>query len=224
MPARRDADGNLVIEEPRKVGNVEVRPDEPTAPRPDREAVPGRPVAGPPADADPYEARTVTARSRTAADPTEPAGDARTRIYRPGARPPQPVPETPAAAAPPRTDAAMDDPPAGWLVVVRGPGKGNVLTVGHGSNAIGREPDERIRIDFGDETISRRGHATVTYDPRGKTFYVQHGGGKNLTYLEDAPVLSPTKLAGFSRIQVGDTLLLFVPLCGERFDWETEGA
>lgn len=118
----------------------------------------------------------------------------------------------------------MDDPPAGWLVVVRGPGQGNVLTVGHGANAIGREPDERIRIDFGDETISRRGHATVTYDPRGKTFYVQHGGGKNLTYLEDAPVLALTKLTGFSRIQVGDTLLLFVPLCGERFDWESERA
>ena len=56
---------------------------------------------GPPADADPYEARTVTSRSRTAAGPTEPAGDARTRIYRPGARPPQPAPETPAAATRP---------------------------------------------------------------------------------------------------------------------------
>ena len=214
MPARRDADGNPVIEESKKVGNVEVRPDEPTAPRPGREPAPGRPA--PAADTDPYEARTVTARSRAAADP---AGDARTRIYGPGARtpPPESAPES-------ARSSAMDDPPAGWLVVVRGPGQGNVLTVGHGANAIGREPDERIRLDFGDETISRRGHATVTYDPRGKTFYVQHGGGKNLTYLEDAPVLAPTKLAGFSRIQVGDTLLLFVPLCGERFDWESEGA
>lgn len=215
MPARRDADGNVVNKESRKVGNLHVHQDEPTVPRPDREAAPA---------ADSYEAPTVRSGSPTAPDPTEPAGDARTRIYRPGTRPPQPVPETPAAAVPTRTDAAMDDPPAGWLVVVRGPRQGNVLTVGHGTNAIGREPDERIRIDFGDETISRRGHATVTYDPRGKTFYVQHGGGKNLTYLEDTPVLSPTKLAGFSRIQVGDTLLLFVPLCGERFDWETEGA
>lgn len=213
MPARRDADGNVVNKESRKVGNIHAHQDEPTVPRPDREAAPA---------ADSYEAPTVRSGSPTAPDPPEPAGDARTRIYRPGARPPQPAPETPAATVPPRTGAVMDDPPAGWLVVVRGPGKGHVLTVGHGSNAIGREPDERIRIDFGDETISRRGHATVTYDPRGKTFYVQHGGGKNLTYLEDAPVLSPTKLAGFSRIQVGDTLLLFVPLCGERFDWESE--
>ena len=219
MPARRDADGNLVIEESKKVGNVEVRPDEPTAPRPGRDAVPSRPA--PAAGTDPYEARTVTARSRAGADPTESAGDARTRLYRPRTPPTEAAP-APAAAGPP--SAAMDDPPAGWLVVVRGPGQGNVLTVGHGANAIGREPDERIRIDFGDETISRRGHATVTYDPRGKTFYVQHGGGKNLTYLEDAPVLAPTKLPGFSRIQVGDTLLLFVPLCGERFDWESEGA
>lgn len=53
MPPRRDADGNLVIEESKKVGNVEVRPDEPTVPRPGREAAPGCPVAGPAAGTDP---------------------------------------------------------------------------------------------------------------------------------------------------------------------------
>ena len=78
----------------------------------------------------------------------------------------------------------MDDPPVGWLVVIKGPGQGNVTAVGNGSNSVGRDKGDRIRIDFGDETISRRGHSTITYDPRGKKFYLQHGAGKNLTYLE----------------------------------------
>ena len=116
--------------------------------------------------------------------------------------------------------SAMDDPPVGWLVVVKGPGQGRFVALGNGSNSIGRDESERVRIDFGDETISRHGHSTITYDPRGKKFYLQHGAGKNLTYLEGAPVLSPTELPGFSHITIGNSELLFVPLSCEQFDWE----
>lgn len=74
----------------------------------------------------------------------------------------------------------MDDPVVGWLVVVSGPGKDRALTLGYGTNSIGRGETDRVRIDFGDNQILRGGHSTVTYDPRGRTFYVQHGGGTNL--------------------------------------------
>ena len=114
----------------------------------------------------------------------------------------------------------MDDPPAGWLVVVKGPGMGSVVTIGIGSNSIGRDPGERISLDFGDEHISREGHAVVTYDPRGKKFYIQHGGGKNLTYLNDEPVLAPSELTPDSVLVIGETTLRFVPLCGPEFNWE----
>lgn len=225
MPVRRDAHGNLIIEESRKIDSGGGRPDAPTEDTPSREAAPRNAGADPSSGSDPYEAKTIFVRSRkggrTARQDTQ--ADAKTKIYRPGAQAPRKPSETPGADARPGPASAMDDPPVGWLVVVNGPGQGNVLTVGNGSNSIGRERDERIRIDFGDETISRRGHAIVTYDPRGKKFYVQHGGGKNLTYLEDAPVLSPTELTDFSRILIGDTSLLFVPLCCERFDWEQAG-
>ncbi|WP_069471520.1 FHA domain-containing protein [Candidatus Marithrix sp. Canyon 246] len=78
-----------------------------------------------------------------------------------------------------------EDPIVGWLVIVKGKGKTNALTLGYGMNSIRRSPDERISINFGDEQISRNKHAVITYDPRGRKFYVQHGGGKNLTYLGD---------------------------------------
>ena len=114
----------------------------------------------------------------------------------------------------------MDDPVVGWLAIVEGPGKGNARQLGYGSNTIGRGETARINLDFGDDQISRGGHAIVTYDPRGKKFYVQHGGGTNLTYLNDQPVLIPIELPALSHISIGNTILRFVPLCGEEFDWQ----
>ncbi len=113
-----------------------------------------------------------------------------------------------------------EDPIVGWLVIVNGKGKTNVLTLGYGMNSIGRSPDERVSINFGDEQISRNKHAIITYDPRGRKFYVQHGGGKNLTYLGDQVLLVPMELKGGEEILIGQTTLRFMPLCGEHFDWQ----
>ena len=115
---------------------------------------------------------------------------------------------------------AMDDPVVGWLVIVSGPGKGRALPLGYGTNSIGRGETDRVKVDFGDNRISRSGQSTVTYDPRGRVFYVQHGGGTNLTYVDDKPVLTPTELAALTHITIGDTVLRFVPLCGKEFDWQ----
>ena len=114
----------------------------------------------------------------------------------------------------------MDDPVVGWLVIVEGPGKGRAMQLGYGSNSIGRGETDRINLNFGDDQISRGGHAVVTFDPRGRKFYVQHGGGTNLTYLDEQPVLIPIELPALSHISIGNTVLRFVPLCGDAFDWQ----
>jgi hypothetical protein len=115
---------------------------------------------------------------------------------------------------------AMHDPVVGWLVVVVGPGRGNALPLGYGLNGIGRGPRARVRLDFGDLEISRDQHAVITYDPRGRRFYLQHGGGTNLTYLDQQPVLTPSELKGDEIIVLGQTQLRFVPFCGANFDWQ----
>lgn len=122
-----------------------------------------------------------------------------------------------------QADRGMDDPVVGWLVVVEGPGKGQAVPLGYGSNSLGRGTTDRVKLDFGDDQISRSGHAVVTYDPRGRKFYVQHGGGTNLTYLGDQPVLVPAELPALSHIGLGNTVLRFVPLCGAEFDWQDTG-
>ena len=143
-------------------------------------------------------------------------GDRRTRLIPPG----RDTEETP-TPGPPEAADPMADPVTGWLVVTAGPGKGRVCRLGIGVNSLGRGGGSRVRIDFGDDSISREGHAVLTYDPRGRKYYLQHGGGMNLTYLGgDKPVLTPTLLAPMQDISIGATTLRFVPLCGPDFDWQ----
>ncbi|WP_202941136.1 MULTISPECIES: FHA domain-containing protein [Alteromonas] len=117
----------------------------------------------------------------------------------------------------------MQDPVSGWLVVVKGSGKGHFLKLGFGQNSIGRGPTERVSINFGDGQISRSNHATISYDPRGNQFYIQPGSGTNMTYIDTqpTPVLQPMVLPPFSHISIGETTLRFVPLCGEQFTWDS---
>ena len=114
----------------------------------------------------------------------------------------------------------MSDPVVGWLVAIAGPGKGQVCRLGYGINSLGRGDGSRVRLDFGDDRISRESHAVVTYDSRGRKFYLQHGGGTNLTYLDGEPVLVPTNLEPMMDFSIGETTLRFIPFCGPDFDWE----
>ena len=111
------------------------------------------------------------------------------------------------------------EPVVGWLVVIDGPGRGQSLKLGFGMNSVGRDADERVSLDFGDEEISRKSHALVTFDPKGKKFYLQHGGGINLTYIDDQPILQTQELKGKEVICIGNTRLCFVPFCGPDFMW-----
>ena len=121
--------------------------------------------------------------------------------------------------AAPVENQALKDPVAGFLAVISGPGRGSVSMLHYGKNSIGRDVSQAIALDYGDRRISRENHCTVTYDPVSRKFYLQNGEGNQLTYLEGQPVLAPTQLAAGNQIRVGDTVLRFVPLCGEDFDW-----
>jgi len=118
-------------------------------------------------------------------------------------------------------ELALTDPVAGFLAIVSGPGRGCVSTLHYGNNSIGRSASQRVSLDYGDSRISRENHCHVTYDPVTKTFFLQPGDGKNLTYLDGQPVLTVTELSAGNHIRVGNTELRFVPLCGKNFDWQT---
>jgi hypothetical protein len=131
----------------------------------------------------------------------------------------RPSAETHAEVSASEAKNQMHDPVVGWLAVVNGPGAGDFVRLGYGMNAIGRNADQRCRLNFGDEKISRQKHAVITYDSRGRKFWLQHGEGQNLTYIGEMPVLQPMELRGGETISLGNTVLRFVPLCGSDFDY-----
>ena len=146
---------------------------------------------------------------------------------RPAAAAP-PTAASPSVGSPAKTTfvrAAVDtqmDPVAGWLVVVKGPGRGGFRPIFVGMNSIGRDPGQRVSLSFGDEAISREEHAFVTYDEESRRFYIQHGGKANLIRIGAQPVLVPTELKANDRIRIGKTTLHFVPCCGAEFTWSDE--
>jgi len=114
------------------------------------------------------------------------------------------------------------DPVAGWLVVVKGPGRGGFRPIFVGMNSVGRDGSQRISLSFGDDMISREEHAFIAYDEESRRFYLQHGGKANLVRLGGRPVLAPTELEPYDLIRIGKTTLRFIPLCGPDFAWSDE--
>jgi hypothetical protein len=102
---------------------------------------------------------------------------------------------------------------------VEGPGRGQFRPIHYGQNAVGRGQDLRVSIDFGDQRISREAHAFVIYDEMQRKFFVRDNGKSNIVRLNGNAVLAPTQLGDRDTISIGDTTLLFVPLCDQNFDW-----
>ena len=139
------------------------------------------------------------------------AGDERTRLA--GA--------IPGSAA---SEAEETDPVTGWLVVIDGPGKGRDVRIGTGRNALGRAPENRIALPFGDARISREAHLWITYDHQHRTFSVAPGEkSTNLAYLDDAAITTGLPLEDGAVITIGKTTLRFVAFCGGSFDWADGG-
>ena len=115
------------------------------------------------------------------------------------------------------------DPVVGWLVCVDGPERGRDYRLHAGRNFVGRAPQMHVALT-GDATVSREKHCIVVYDPRANVFRIAPGDSASLTYLNDASVDVPMPLAPYDRLEVGKTTLLFLPLCSDRFTWETPDA
>ena len=130
-----------------------------------------------------------------------------------------------AVRAPERTQPASIEafikdplgPVVGWLAVISGPGCGQVLGLHYGVNDIGRGAKARVRLDFGDPFIALDNQAAIIYTARSRRFYLQSIASE--TWLNERPTQDSVELAGGEVLQLGQTRLRFVPLCGTDFDW-----
>ena len=118
-------------------------------------------------------------------------------------------------------DELSDELVLGWLVVASKSNKGKVYTVTEMKSTLGRGDAEHIvTIDLhSDRAVSRGAQAVIIYDPLNKKFFLQSAEGKTIIYLNRQMLLMPTELKPYDVIMLGETELVFVPLCTERFSW-----
>lgn len=114
-------------------------------------------------------------------------------------------------------------PVVGWLVVINGKGRGQDLRIVPGMNHIGREKGE-ILLNFGDTSVSREKHARVAYDVDENTFLLSHAEGRSLTKVNGKTIMDTYELNAYDHIRMGETEMIFVPLCGQNFSWNTPEA
>ena len=112
-------------------------------------------------------------------------------------------------------------PVVGWLVCVVGPERGRDYRIRSGQNSIGRAQNMDICIR-GDDAISAQQHAFLSYDPRGRQFRLRQGTGSGQVYLNGEQVEVPAALQAYDRVRLGETELVFIPFCGEKFQWQDD--
>lgn len=111
------------------------------------------------------------------------------------------------------------EPVVGWLVCIEGKDKGKDYRIEAKNNTIGRSEKMDICIK-GDDTVSRENHARLAYDVKHNAFHLIPAESTNSIYINDEPTYVPTKLNAFDLIELGESKFLFVPLCGEKFNWQ----
>lgn len=116
-------------------------------------------------------------------------------------------------------DNAADVLPAGFLVVIDGPGIGNALAIQAHNNVCGRSSNNDICIDFGDKEITRHDHVRFAYYPAKRQFRVIPGQGR-MTLHKGEPLEMPQPLERGDVVQLGRTKLRFAPFCDADFDWD----
>jgi hypothetical protein len=218
--ASRDATGEITVGE-----RTEILPREPGASaKPVSEAAaPTASPAPPPAQSAAEAVRQAKTPARASVETAEPT----TRVVR--GRSAEVL--APAAADNGRTQVVRgrprvtrgnfeQDPVVGWLVVVGGPGLGSYRPIYEGNNTVGRSPDQRIPIDFGDNTISSEEQAYIRYDSMDRSFlFVPNLAKTNVVAVNNKKPTGAIKLELMDLITMGRTQLAFVPFCGEEFDW-----
>ncbi|MFP4698416.1 MAG: FHA domain-containing protein [Eubacteriales bacterium] len=116
------------------------------------------------------------------------------------------------------TDSKENELVVGWLVCLDGENKGKDYKILIGRNRIGRDHTNEIIIDS-DMAISRDEHSCVIYDPVGNNYYLVQGRGRGLCYVNEKLLISELLLKPYDKIKIGNTELMFIPLCSEQFKW-----
>ena len=113
------------------------------------------------------------------------------------------------------------EPVVGWLVCIEGPEVGKDYRLFGRINTIGRGEGNDVVLAQ-EHTVSQKSHVRLAYDAKHNNYQLIPGDGANITYLNDEPLYSAQSLNPYDILELGDTKLIFVPLCNDQFRWPTK--
>lgn len=113
------------------------------------------------------------------------------------------------------------NPVVGWLVCIQGASRGTDFRIHNQYNYIGRAKHMHICIPT-DPLICAEKAAVLAYDNTEKTFLFSPGSGNTLVRVNGSLILSAVVLKAYDVLTIGNTQLLFIPLCGDHFDWNNQ--
>ena len=113
------------------------------------------------------------------------------------------------------------DPVVGWLTCIEGAEKGKDFRIVSERNFIGRGDDMDIQLT-GDNSISRKNHCSISYNPKKRIFMITPGQANGLIYIDNEALYDTRELKAYNLIEIGESKFIFVNLCGENFDWNKE--
>lgn len=117
------------------------------------------------------------------------------------------------------TERKRNQPVVGWLVCIKGVYRGESFTLKAGRNFIGRNADMDVCLQE-DNSIAGDKQAAIIYEPRSRQFILMPGDVHELCYINNEVALSNTSIKAYDVLDIGDTSLLLIPCCGEKFSWE----
>lgn len=130
------------------------------------------------------------------------------------------APTTPVQQAGMSGEGSQGDiqPVVGWLVCIDGPSKGRDYRIHSQNNYIGRARHMDICLE-GDNAISSEYAAVLVYDDLEKTFFFGPDKGRNIVRLNKRAAVNVVEIKALDQMTIGKSTFVFVPLCGEGFDW-----
>lgn len=111
----------------------------------------------------------------------------------------------------------MERPVTGWMVCTSGEEKGRDFRLHDGRNFIGRSSSMDVVLPS-DKRVARERHCSITYDSVGNAFYAVPVG-ENIAYYNGKILEKVEKLHLGDKLQIGKTILVFVPFCQEGISW-----
>ena len=105
-----------------------------------------------------------------------------------------------------------------FLVCTDGPMTGASFVFQENKAIIGRQKNYEISL-FRDPSVSRSPHAIIKYDKDSLTYTVAPGDAEKRVSVNGTFITSEQSLGIYDILGIGQSRLLFIPVCSEKFAW-----